>query len=126
MGLKYFWYLEGIQGDSADPRYAGQIDITGFSFDSVTGKAEGLGFYGKEIASPYKMTLLKRPDKASNAIVEAIVKCRTFAHSVITLDRNGGNFTKLVMDDVELLACSRQESVESVSIDFKKILLVNG
>lgn len=126
MAMKYFWYLEGLDGESGDPRYPGQIEITGFSFDPMTGKTEGLGFYGQEVASPYKMTVQKRPDKSSNPIVEAIVNCRRFAHSVITMDRSGGNFTKIVMEEVELVASSRQNSIESVSIDFKKILLVNG
>lgn len=127
MGMRYFWYVEGLTGESTDPRYAGQTDITGFSFNSDSrGKSEGLGFYGQEVASPYKITVEKRPDKVSNAIIEAMVQGRKFAHSVITMDRNGGNFTKLVMDEIEFMASSRQNSIETVSMDFKKILLVNG
>lgn len=126
MGMKYFWYLEGLEGESGDPRFPGQIELTGFSFDTTTGKNEGLGFYGREVASPHKMTVQKRPDKTSNPIVEAMMNGRRFAHSVITLDKNGGNFTKIVMEEVELVASSLQNSIESVSMDFKKILLVNG
>jgi type VI protein secretion system component Hcp len=129
MGLRYFWYLEGLSGESTDPRYAGQIDISGFSYGGdmqAKSKSEGLGYYGEELASPYHITVMKKPDKTSNAILQAVFNARTFAHSVITIDRNGGNFIKIVMDDVGLMSSSSQNSTEWVSMNFKKVLLVNG
>jgi type VI secretion system secreted protein Hcp len=84
----YFLKIDGIAGESQNPRHRGEIDVESFNWSEThLASAPGAGGAGKVHIQDLHIT--KQIDKASPLLMLATASGRHFASAVLTAQRPG-------------------------------------
>jgi type VI secretion system secreted protein Hcp len=130
--VDYFLKLDGIDGESADDKHKGEIDLLSFSWGATNTGTGGVG--GGSGAGKVAMQDLHFTAKVNKSSPKLMLACATGQHiksGIITCRKAGGDqqeFLKITLTDV--LVSSYQVGgsggsdiipVEQVSLNFSKI-----
>jgi type VI secretion system secreted protein Hcp len=84
----FFLKIDGIPGESQNPRHQGEIEVESFSWsETYLASAAGAGGGGKVHVQDLHIT--KRIDKASPLLMLAVASGRHFTSAVLTAQRPG-------------------------------------
>ena len=129
MAVDYFLKLDGIQGESADEKHGGWIQLQSFSWGAsqVTSVA-GTGGSGAGKADLSDFSIMKFLDKASTPIFKALVTGQHIkTGNVEAVKAGAGGKPFLKIDFQEMFVTSQQVSAsseipsESVSFSYNQI-----
>jgi type VI secretion system secreted protein Hcp len=129
MAVDYFLKLDGIDGESADDKHKGELQIMSYSWGaSQTSSVAGTGGSGAGKANMQDLTIMKPLDKASAPLFKALAKGTHIKTGVLTAVKSGGDGKPfLKIDFKELFVTSHQLSAssevptESVSFSYNEI-----
>lgn len=82
MGQKMFLMLDGVRGESQNPRHYGEIEIVGFSWGGRHQHSAG----GSGKASISDLSVTKRTDRTSPILMVACHRGQYFAKAVLTIE----------------------------------------
>jgi type VI secretion system secreted protein Hcp len=131
MTIQMFLQLDGIEGESADSRHRGEIDITGWTW----GLADPVSLAGPGGAGAGKLVIrdiaIQKPmDLASPLLMAFAAEGRSIAGGVITNRRaSGGEFLVIRLSDIaitsvaETAAHEANHVAETITLAFRKIEL---
>jgi type VI secretion system secreted protein Hcp len=94
MPFDCFLKIEGIDGESADAKHKGEIEVLSYHHglsQSVTGTASSTGNISGQRVNIDSMTITKQLDKASPKLAGECAKGTVFKTATLTLNRAGGN-----------------------------------
>ncbi|QYO65264.1 Hcp family type VI secretion system effector [Leptolyngbya sp. 7M] len=130
--VDYFLKLEGIDGESQDSKYKGQIDIESWSWGETNSGAHaggGGGGAGKVVMQDFHFVM-----KINKASPKLLLACATGEHiksAILTCRKAGGKQNEfLVMKMTDLLVSSYQTGgsghsdiipTDQISLNFAKI-----
>jgi type VI secretion system secreted protein Hcp len=129
MAVDYFLKLDGIDGESADDKHTGWIQLQSFSWGaSQVTSVGGTGGSGSGKADLSDFSILKTLDKASTPLFKALVTGKHIATGNVEAVKAGGDGKPfLKIEFTELFVTSQQYSAatevpsESVSFSYNKI-----
>ena len=84
----YFLKIDGIAGESQDPRHLGEIEVESFSWGE-THVAQAAGATGAGRPTIQDFHVMKRIDKASPRLMLAVASGQHFTSAVLTAQRPG-------------------------------------
>ncbi len=130
MAVDMFLKLTGIEGESADAKHKGSIDIESFSWGATNpgtaGSAGGGGGAGKVQMQDFNFVM--RVNKASPKLFLAAANGQHIKEAVLTARKSGGDqieFYKIKMTDILISAYQQAGSgdgqLDSFSLNFAKI-----
>jgi type VI secretion system secreted protein Hcp len=116
--VDYFLKIDGIEGESADDKHKGEIDIESFSWGATnSGSAAHSGGAGAGKVSMQDFHFVMRFNKASPKIFVATATGEHFQKAVLTVSRNGkqqGDFLTWTLSDC--LVTSYETGANSVAV----------
>ncbi|WP_435020236.1 Hcp family type VI secretion system effector [Tundrisphaera sp. TA3] len=132
MAVDMFLKIDGIEGESANAKHKGEIDIESYSMAAhQTGTFATGGGGGAGKASFSDITVVKKVDKSSPKLFEACATGKHIKSVVISVNKAGGQqeeYIKYTLSDVLISGFqgSGSESsdsvpTESISFNFAKI-----
>lgn len=128
--VDYFLKIDGVDGESADGKHKGEIDIESFSWGVVNqGSSAFGGGGGAGKAQFHDFNFTKRIDKSSPVLMQACASGKHFAKAVFAARKAGGEqmeYLKFTFSD--LLISSFQSgpgvgplSQDSISFNYSKV-----
>jgi type VI secretion system secreted protein Hcp len=129
MAVDMFLKIDGIEGESADAKHKGEIEIESFSWgasDPGTASPGGGGSTGRVTMEDFTFTT--PATRASPRLFQACVERRRIKTALLTVRRAGGqqhDFLKVTMSDVQVSAWKQASDAElpmdHVSLNFAKV-----
>ena len=129
--VDYFLKLEGVDGESADSKHKGEIDVLSWSWGaSQSGSMAMGGGGGAGKVSVQEMTISKQMDKASPKLFEALATGKHLKEAKLVLRSSGGSqleYMTITLTDVMVSSYSTGGSsgddrpTESLSLNFAQI-----
>jgi type VI secretion system secreted protein Hcp len=125
-----FLKLEGIEGESADAKHKGEIEIESFSWGASSPQATtpggGGGAVGRVTMQDFSFTT--PVTRASPKLFQACVDHRRIKTALLTVRRTGGpqqDFLKVTMSDVSISSWKQDAGddrpTDNVSMSFRKV-----
>jgi type VI secretion system secreted protein Hcp len=120
-----------INGESADDKHKGEIEVLGWSW-GIQGKPALAGGGASGKASIRELKVLKHVDKASTALMGAVRTNELIKEAVLTLRKSGKGaleFLKITMEQGRIVsleidagdAAGGAELIERITISFSKL-----
>lgn len=89
-----FIKIDGIEGESADSKHAGEIEILSYSHgvsQNITGTASATGTFTGQRCDMTPLTITKQLDKSSPKLAQACASGEHIKSALLTLSRAGGD-----------------------------------
>ena len=133
MAIECFLHIPGINGESMDTEFAGQIEVLAWNFGAMrpgpvhVGPAGGAGRV--EVRD---LAITKWLDRATPLLVQACCAGRRFADATLSCRRGGVSpvrYVRLKLDEVSITSISTGGSVEAdrfteeISLNFGKFTI---
>jgi type VI secretion system secreted protein Hcp len=131
MALNMFIAIDSIKGESQDRRHKDEIDLLSWSWgmaQSVTQQSGGGGRAGK--VSFKDLTLTKRTDAATSALMLACSSAMHIKEAILTVRKAGENdqeFVRLKLNDIivssvtDTVQAADDAIAENVTLSFAKV-----
>lgn len=121
MPQKMFLKLDGVRGQSTDPRHFGEIEIFGFTWGSKYMGTPG-GGHGPGKAQINDLTIFKQPDKTSSVLAVACATGQHFPQGTLTVERvsESGSLLHAVrfkLESILIESMSANEAEERVALN---------
>jgi type VI secretion system secreted protein Hcp len=133
MAIECFLEIPGIDGESMDREFAGQIEILGWNFGATQSGTMHVGPGGGAGRVEVRdLAVTKWLDRATPLLVQACCAGRHFADATLSCRRGGPSpvrYVRLKLDDVLITSVSTGGSVggdrftEEISLNFGKFTI---
>jgi type VI secretion system secreted protein Hcp len=117
---QYFLKIDGIEGESADDRHRGEIEVESFAWGETqaggAGHAAG-GGAGAAKVQPQDLQIAKRVDKSSPLLMIGCATGQHFKSAILTARKTGGQqqeYLKITIEDVVITSYQTGSSQGSV------------
>jgi type VI secretion system secreted protein Hcp len=129
----YFLKIDGIAGESQDPRHQGEIELESFSWSETFLKSPAAGTRGVGKVHFQDMNITKLVDKASPLLMLAAASGQHFPSAVLTAQRPGTDpleyltitLSDLMVGSYQMEAAAGQPvPADQVSLSFSRIEVV--
>jgi len=132
MAFDAFLKIEGVDGESADDKHKGWIEVLSYSFgvsQPASGSASTSGGATRERANFQDLSIVKSLDKASPKLMQSCASGEHFQKATLELCRSGGDkmkYMEYVMEQLIVSSCSQGggkggEPIESIALNYGKI-----
>jgi len=130
--IDYFLKIAGVDGESADDRHKGEIELESFSWgETQSGSVAPGGGAGAGRVTAQDFQVVKRVDKSSPMLMISCATGQHFKSAVLTARKAGGSqqdYFKITMEDVLISSYQAGGSahsdvlpVDQVSFNFSKL-----
>lgn len=133
MAVDMFLKIEGVEGESADDKHKGEIDVLSFSWGmSQSGSMHIAGGGGSGKVNVQDMSVTKYLDKATTVLMQSCCLGKHFTKATLTCRKAGGKpveYLIVTMEEVLVtnisLGGSEQDDLqtEMISLNFGKVLV---
>jgi type VI secretion system secreted protein Hcp len=129
----YFLKIDGIAGESRDPRHQGEIELESFSWSETFLESPAAGTRGVGKVHFQDMNITKLVDKASPLLMLAAASGQHFTSAVLTAQRPGTDpleyltitLSDLMVGSYQMEAAAGQPvPADQVSLSFSRIEVV--
>ena len=114
--MSNFLKLEGLSGESGNPRHNGEFDILSAVLGyRIPNQHTPINKSGKVF---HDVNVTRKQEEDSNKLMSASVSGKTFLSGKIILESTGNAFT-LDMSNVSIMAYSLDKSIETLSLSYE-------
>jgi len=134
MSVDMFLKLDGVEDESKDGTYSGEIDILGWNWGATqTGTAHRGGGAGTGKVSYQDITVQKYPSKSTPVVLQHLSSGKHFPTATLICRKSGEEpleYLKIEMENVFITSYQTGGSagtelpIESVSLNFEKFKLI--